>query len=114
MVVSPLFTTANAIECTSYRGRPLTGYGDTDPLPRSQYRYAESPDGITFPIGRNRTSAPLAGSDNNVILADAGYGTYNFAALTTGRACRRRSDSKPWGQQPVGTDRLRSRRRHSF
>ncbi len=68
-----------------YRGRPLTGYGDTDPLAKEVTCYAESPDGITFNRPKLGLVSLAGSSDNNVILADAGHVTHNFAPFLDNR-----------------------------
>jgi hypothetical protein len=45
-----------------YRGRPLTGYGDTDPRAQEVTCYAESRDGITFSRFRGSRSPSAANS----------------------------------------------------
>ncbi|OHB77495.1 MAG: hypothetical protein A2W31_12170 [Planctomycetes bacterium RBG_16_64_10] len=62
-----------------YRGRPLTGYGDTDPRAKEVTCYAESRDGITFTRPQLGLVSFGGNKDNNVILADAGHVTHNFA-----------------------------------
>ena len=62
-----------------YRGRPLTGYGDTDPRAQEVTCYAESRDGITFTRPKLGLIAFGGNKDNNAILADVGHVTHNFA-----------------------------------
>lgn len=62
-----------------YRGRPLTGYGDTDPRAQEVTCYAESQDGITFTRPKLGLISFGGNKDNNAILADVGHVTHNFA-----------------------------------
>lgn len=62
-----------------YRGRPLTGYGDTDPRAQEVTCYAESRDGITFIRPKLGLVSFGGKKDNNAILADVGHVTHNFA-----------------------------------
>ncbi|MCU0979721.1 MAG: hypothetical protein MUF25_11215 [Pirellulaceae bacterium] len=62
-----------------YRGRPLTGYGDTDPRAQEVTCYAESRDGITFTRPKLGLISFGGNKDNNAILADVGHVTHNFA-----------------------------------
>ncbi len=62
-----------------YRGRPLTGYGDTDPRAQEVTCYAESRDGITFTRPKLGLVSFGGNKDNNAILADVGHVTHNFA-----------------------------------
>lgn len=62
-----------------YRGRPLTGYGDTDPRAQEVTCYAESRDGITFTRPKLGLISFGGNKDNNAILADVGPVTHNFA-----------------------------------
>ena len=62
-----------------YRGRPLTGYGDNDPLAKEVTCYAESRDGITFTRPKLGLISFAGSKDNNAILADVGPVTHNFA-----------------------------------
>jgi len=62
-----------------YRGRPLTGYGDNDPLAQEVTCYAESQDGITFTRPKLGLVSFGGNKDNNAILADIGHVTHNFA-----------------------------------
>ena len=68
-----------------YRGRPLTGFGDTDPRAQEVTCYAESRDGHTF-TRPNLGLVSLGGSkNNNAILADVGHATHNFAPFLDSR-----------------------------
>ena len=68
-----------------YRGRPLTGFGDTDPRAQEVTCYAESREGHTF-TRPNLGLVSLGGSkNNNAILADVGHATHNFAPFLDSR-----------------------------
>ncbi|MBM3998646.1 MAG: hypothetical protein FJ297_03715 [Planctomycetes bacterium] len=62
-----------------YRGRPLTGYGDTDPRAKEVTCYAESRDGKTFTRPKLGLVSFGGNKDNNIIVADIGHATHNFA-----------------------------------
>jgi len=62
-----------------YRGRPLTGYGDSDPRAKEVTCYAESHDGINFTRPKLGLISFGGNKDNNAILADVGPVTHNFA-----------------------------------
>lgn len=69
-----------------YRGRPLTGYGDNDPRAKEATCYAESRDGITFTRPKLGLVSFGGNRDNNIILADQGPVTHNFAPFLDPRA----------------------------
>ncbi len=75
-----------------YRGRPLTGYGDTDPRAQEVTCYAESRDGITFTRPKLGLVSLGGNKLNNVILADAGHVTHNFAPFLDTRPGVRKSE----------------------
>ena len=62
-----------------YRGRPLTGYGDNDPRAKEVTCYAESTDGVTWTRPNLGLVAFGGSKENNIILADVGHATHNFA-----------------------------------
>jgi hypothetical protein len=62
-----------------YRGRPLTGFGDNDPRAKEVTCYAESRDGITFTRPKLGLVELGGSKENNIILADVGPETHNFA-----------------------------------
>ena len=61
-----------------YRGRPLTGFGDLAKEGKEVTCYAESPDGITW-MKPPLMLHPINGQPTNIILADVGHATHNFA-----------------------------------
>ncbi len=68
-----------------YRGRPLTGFGDTDPRAQEDTCYAESRDGITFTRPKLGLVSLGGNKNNNAILADVGHATHNFAPFLDSR-----------------------------
>lgn len=62
-----------------YRGRPLTGYGDNDPRAKEVTCYAESADGVNWTRPNLGLVSFGGNKENNIILADVGHATHNFA-----------------------------------